>query len=98
MRYSLIKFRVHLLDERTFVVYIDHASLRTAMKSLHLSQQMTCCLFFLSPVQLRSETTILVMALSRRHDYDPRSALGRHEVDYDEYNDRCAMLVSLNLT
>ena len=25
MRYALIKFRVHLLGERTFVLYTDHA-------------------------------------------------------------------------
>ena len=36
-RYALIKFRVHLLDERTFALYTDHASLRTAIKSPHLS-------------------------------------------------------------
>ena len=40
MRYALIKFRVHLLGDRTFVLYTDHASLRTAMKSPHLSQLM----------------------------------------------------------
>ncbi|GMF47899.1 unnamed protein product [Phytophthora fragariaefolia] len=38
MRYALIKFRVYLLGEQTFAVYTDHASLRTAMKSPHLSQ------------------------------------------------------------
>ncbi|KAE8954142.1 hypothetical protein PR002_g32167 [Phytophthora rubi] len=37
MRYALIKFRVYLLGEQTFAVYTDHASLRTAMKSPHLS-------------------------------------------------------------
>ena len=41
MRYALIKFRVHLLGERTFALYIDHASQRTAMKSPHLYQRMT---------------------------------------------------------
>ncbi|GMF22870.1 unnamed protein product [Phytophthora fragariaefolia] len=38
MRYALIKFRVYLLGEQTFAVYTDHASLRTAMKSPHLTQ------------------------------------------------------------
>ena len=46
MCYELIKFRIHLLGERTFALYTDHASLRTAMKSPHLS-------FFLFRVQLR---------------------------------------------
>ncbi|KAE8890012.1 hypothetical protein PF003_g26091 [Phytophthora fragariae] len=42
MGYALIKFRVYLLGEPTFAVYTDHASLRTAMKSPHLSQRMAC--------------------------------------------------------
>ncbi|KAG2773134.1 hypothetical protein PC129_g19482 [Phytophthora cactorum] len=40
MRYALIKFRVYLLGEESFAVYTDHASLRTAMKTPHLSQLM----------------------------------------------------------
>ena len=28
---TLIKFRIHLLGERAFALYTDHASLRTAM-------------------------------------------------------------------
>ena len=46
IRYALIKFRAHLLSERTFALYTDHASLRTAIKSPHLSQQMARCLSF----------------------------------------------------
>ncbi|KAE9169127.1 hypothetical protein PF005_g28091 [Phytophthora fragariae] len=46
MRYALIKFRVYLLGEQTFAVYTDHASLRTAMKSPHLSQRMARWLSF----------------------------------------------------
>ena len=30
MKYALIKFRLHLLGSKPFVVYTDHASLRTA--------------------------------------------------------------------
>ncbi|POM67332.1 Pol protein [Phytophthora palmivora] len=40
MKYALVKFRVHLLGTRPFVIYTDHASLRTATNSLHLSQRM----------------------------------------------------------
>ncbi|KAG3125399.1 hypothetical protein PI126_g22784 [Phytophthora idaei] len=40
MKYALVKFRVHLLDSRPFVIYTDHASLRTATTSPHLSQRM----------------------------------------------------------
>ncbi|KAE9333231.1 hypothetical protein PF008_g14548 [Phytophthora fragariae] len=53
MRYALIKFRVYLLGEQTFAVYTDHASLRTAMKSPHLSQRMARWLSFFAKVQLR---------------------------------------------
>ena len=48
IRYALIKFRVHLLSERTFALYTDHASLRTSMKSQHLSQRMARWLSFFS--------------------------------------------------
>ncbi|POM75291.1 Pol Polyprotein, partial [Phytophthora palmivora] len=40
MKYALVKFRVHLLGTRPFVIYTDHASLRTATNSPHLSQRM----------------------------------------------------------
>ena len=46
MRYALIKFRVYLLGSRPFTVYTDHASLRTATKSPHLSQRMARWLSF----------------------------------------------------
>jgi hypothetical protein len=38
IKYALVKFRVHLLGAQPFVVYTDHASLRTATKSPHLSE------------------------------------------------------------
>ena len=40
MRYELTELRLHFHDERKFALYNDHASLRTAMKSPHLSQRM----------------------------------------------------------
>ncbi|KAF1320873.1 reverse transcriptase, partial [Globisporangium splendens] len=40
MKYSLVKFRVYLLGEERFAIYTDHASLRTAVKTPHLSQRM----------------------------------------------------------
>ena len=36
MKYALVKLRVHLLGDKTFVVYINHVSLRTASQSPHL--------------------------------------------------------------
>ena len=52
MRYALIKYRVHILGERTFALYTGYASLRTAMKSPHLSQRMARWLSF-SPNLIR---------------------------------------------
>ncbi|OWY94799.1 reverse transcriptase [Phytophthora megakarya] len=40
MKYALAKFRVYLLGNTPFVVYTDHASLRTTVKSSHISQRM----------------------------------------------------------
>ena len=40
MKYALFKFRVHLLGSKPFVIYTDHASLRTATQSPHLFQRM----------------------------------------------------------
>ncbi|CAI5701508.1 unnamed protein product [Peronospora effusa] len=103
MRYALIKFRLHLLGESTFALYTDHASLRTAMKSPHLSQRMARWLSFISEYNFvvhykPGKTNILADALSRRPDYDPRTALSSQATDDEEDDDRCAMCVSLNLT
>ena len=38
MKYALGKFRVHLLGSKPFVIHTNHASLRTATQSPHLSQ------------------------------------------------------------
>ena len=51
MKYALYKFRVYLLGDRPFVVYTEHASLRTAVNSPHLSQRMARWLSFLRGVQ-----------------------------------------------
>ena len=40
MKYYLVKFRVHLLGFKPFVVYTDHAPLCTATQPPHLSQIM----------------------------------------------------------
>lgn len=70
MRYALIKFRVHLLGTQTFAVYTDHASLRTATKSPHLSQRMARWLSFFAEYNFVvhykgcSYTNILADALS----------------------------------
>uniref|UniRef100_A0AAV1TQ33 Reverse transcriptase domain-containing protein n=1 Tax=Peronospora matthiolae TaxID=2874970 RepID=A0AAV1TQ33_9STRA len=103
MRYALIKFRVHLLGERTFALYTDHASLRTAIRSPHLSQRMARWLSFFSEYNFvvhykPGKTNILADALSRRPDYDPRMALSRQATDDVDEDNRCATCVSLNLS
>ncbi|KAF0740969.1 hypothetical protein AaE_008706 [Aphanomyces astaci] len=40
MKYAFIKFRIYLLGSKPFVIYTDHASLRTATNSPHISQRM----------------------------------------------------------
>ncbi|CAI5716266.1 unnamed protein product [Peronospora farinosa] len=85
MRYALIKFRVDLLGEKMFSIYTDHASLRTAVKSPHLSQRMP------------GKNNILSDALSRRPDYDPRRDMG-HQTEYvDDDEDICVCCIELGL-
>ncbi|CAI5721580.1 unnamed protein product [Peronospora destructor] len=105
MRYALIKFRVHLLGEQTFALYTDHASLRTAMKSPHLSQRMARWLSFFSEYNFvghykPGKNNILADALSRRPDYDPRMALSRQQADDDDDDDgdSCMTCIALNMT
>ncbi|KAG3133227.1 hypothetical protein PI126_g19267 [Phytophthora idaei] len=52
MKYALAKFRVYQLGSGPFVVYTDHASLRTAVKSPHISQRMARWLSFFRRVRL----------------------------------------------
>ncbi|KAE8992027.1 hypothetical protein PR001_g21057 [Phytophthora rubi] len=106
MGYALIKFRVYLLGEQTFAVHTDHASLRTAMKSPHLSQRMARWLSFFAEYNFvvhykPGKNNILADALSRRPDYDPRAVLGRQVIDdEDEEDDHCAVCFAsgINLT
>lgn len=78
MKYALVKFRVYLLGEEQFVIYTDHASLRTAVKTPHLSQRMARWLSFFAEYNFvvhykPGKSNILADALSRRPDYDPKS-------------------------
>ncbi|POM61772.1 Pol protein, partial [Phytophthora palmivora] len=75
MKYALVKFRVHLLGTRPFVIYTDHASLRTATNSPHVSQRMARWLSFFAEYNFRVEykpgkLNVLADALSRRPDYE----------------------------
>ncbi|POM62289.1 polyprotein, partial [Phytophthora palmivora] len=97
IRYTLIKFRVYLLGEQAFAVYTDHASLRTAMKSPHLSQRMARWLSFFAEYNFvvhykPDKNNILADALSRRPDNDPRVVLSCQVIDNeDESDDHCAV-------
>ncbi|GMF82218.1 unnamed protein product [Phytophthora fragariaefolia] len=74
MKYALAKFRVYLLGSGPFVVYTDHASLRTTIKSPHISQRMAGWLSFFAEYNFQVEykpgrLNVVADALSRRHDY-----------------------------
>ncbi|KAF1326177.1 Pol protein, partial [Globisporangium splendens] len=78
MKYPLVKFRVYLLGEERFAIYTDHASLRTAAKTPHLSQRMARWFSFFAEYNFvvhykPGKTKILADALSRRPDYDPKT-------------------------
>ncbi|POM69451.1 LOW QUALITY PROTEIN: Pol protein [Phytophthora palmivora] len=82
MKYALVKFRVHLLGPRPFVIFTDHASLRTATNSPHLSQRMARWLSFFAEYNFRVEykpgkLNVLADALSRRPDYELAHISGR---------------------
>ena len=75
MKYALVKFWVHLLGSKPFVVYTDHASLSTAIQSPHLSQRMARWLPFFAEynftVKYKSgKQNVLADMLSRRRDYE----------------------------
>ncbi|KAG3200061.1 hypothetical protein PC129_g23932 [Phytophthora cactorum] len=79
MKYALAKFRVYLLGSGPFVVYTDHASLRTAVKTPHISQQMVRWLSFFADYDFRAEykpgrLNVVADALSRRPDYVVKTA------------------------
>ncbi|GMF15577.1 unnamed protein product [Phytophthora fragariaefolia] len=75
MKYALVKFRVHLLGSKLFVIYTDHASLRTATQSPYLSQRMARWLSFFAEYNYEvkykpGKQNALADALTRRPDYD----------------------------
>ena len=51
MKYAFVTFRVNLLGSKPFVINTDHASLRTATQSPHLSQRMARWLSFFVEVK-----------------------------------------------
>ena len=64
-----------LLSSKPFVIYTDHASLRTATQSPHLSQRMARWLSFFAEYNFEvkykpGKQNALADALSRRPDYE----------------------------
>ncbi|POM61770.1 Pol protein [Phytophthora palmivora] len=75
MKYALVKFRVHLLGTRPFVICTDHASLWIATNSPPLSRRMARWISFFAAYNFRVEykpgkLNVLADALSRRPDYE----------------------------
>ena len=75
MKYALAKFCVYLLGDRPFIVYKDHASLRTALNSPHLSQRIARWLSFFAEYNFFVEfkpgrLNVVADALSRRSDLE----------------------------
>ena len=75
MKYALVKFRVHLLGSEPFVIFTDHASLRTATKSPHLTQSIARWLSLSAEYNFEvkykpGKQNALADALSRRSDYE----------------------------
>ncbi|KAF0721645.1 hypothetical protein Ae201684P_007762 [Aphanomyces euteiches] len=73
VKYALVKFRIYLLGSKPFVVYTDHASLRHAIRSPHISELMARWLAFFAEFNMTVEykpgrENVLADALSRRHE------------------------------
>ena len=80
MKYDLIKFIVHLLGSKPFVIYTDHASLRTATRSPHPSQRMSRWLSFFAEHNFEvkynpGKQNALTDALSRSPGYELSHAM-----------------------
>ncbi|GMF19994.1 unnamed protein product [Phytophthora fragariaefolia] len=109
MKYALVKFRVHLLGQKPFVIYTDHATLRTATSSPHLSQRMARWLSFFAEYNFMvkykpGKQNVLADALSRRPDYElahmaylesPLYELIREA--YDDDGDLAGLVVALSV-
>ena len=79
MHYALAKFRVYLLGDIPFIVYTDHASLRTAVNRPHLSKIMVRHSPFFAEynffVEYKPERlNVVADALMRQPDFEPTTS------------------------
>ncbi|OWY96239.1 hypothetical protein PHMEG_00033544 [Phytophthora megakarya] len=94
MKYALEKFRVYLLGNTPFVVYTDHASLRTAVKSPHISQRMARWLSFFAEYNFQvkykpGRLNVVADVLSRWPDYSVETVyVNRIDVADDIWKDQ----------
>ncbi|KAG2790039.1 hypothetical protein PC129_g11596 [Phytophthora cactorum] len=98
MKYTLAKFRVYLLGSGPFVVYTDHASLRTAMKSPHISQRMARWLSFFAEYDFQVEykpgrLNVVADALSRRPDYAVKTADDANQIGVERVSAPSSSLI-----
>ncbi|OWZ17248.1 LOW QUALITY PROTEIN: hypothetical protein PHMEG_0008838 [Phytophthora megakarya] len=91
MRYALIKFRVYLLDVRC--IHGPHFSSDRNEEPASVAANVS---FFAKYNFVPGKNNILVDALSRRPDYDPRRDVSRQDSDDDDEDD-CACCIALGL-
>ncbi|KAG3175549.1 hypothetical protein PC128_g17659 [Phytophthora cactorum] len=98
MKYALAKFRVYLLGSGPFVVYTNHASLRTAVKSPHISQRLARRLSLFAEYDFRVEyksgrLNVVADALSRRPDYAVKTADDANQIGVEHVSAPSSSLI-----
>ena len=95
MKNEVTKFRLYLFRDRPFIIYTDHASLRTAVNSPHLSQRMASLLSFFAEYNFSVEykpgrLNVVDDALSSRTDFEPDA-----QSNSEDYTTVATLIVSV---